>query len=153
MYSRKIVGYAVTTDLKAAGAIRALQMAIRQAKNTNLGKTIHHSDRGIQYCCHDYTHLLSDNNILISMTENSDPLENSIAERINLTIKDEFMDDYKSGYPSMNIAIREIKRNIHFYNQIRPHRSIEMLTPKKAHSRNGTLKRKWKNYYSSKLHK
>lgn len=146
MYSRKIIGYAISEDLKVFGAIKALKMAIKQAKDLSMGRTIHHSDRGIQYCCYDYTNLLNKYNIQISMTENSDPLENSIAERINKTVKEEFMDDYKAGYSNLHTAFKEIKRNIEFYNQTRPHRSIEWLTPNMAHDLNRPLKRKWKNY-------
>jgi putative transposase len=149
MYSRKIIGYCISRSLKALGAIEALKMAIRQANGLSLAQTIHHSDRGIQYCCNAYTNKLKSNKINISMTENSDPLENAIAERINRTLKEEFMDDYKSGYKSISIATTEIKRNIQFYNQIRPHRSIEMLTPNQAHLRTGHLERKWKNYYKN----
>ena len=147
MYSRKIIGYCLRKDLKAKGAIEALKMAIRQTNGLSLAQTIHHSDRGIQYCCNAYTNLLKRSRINISMTENSDPLENAIAERVNRTLKEEFMDDYKSGYKSIILATIEIKRNIEFYNQIRPHRSIEMLTPNQAHVRTGPLERKWKNYY------
>ena len=147
MYSRKIIGYTISRSLKAIGAIEALKMAISQTNRMSLGQTIHHSDRGVQYCCNDYTNLLKSRNMDISMTENGDPLENAIAERVNRTLKEEFMDDYKSGYKSIRIAKTEIKRNIQFYNQIRPHRSIEMLTPNQAHLRTGKLKRKWKSYY------
>ncbi len=150
MYSRKIIGYSLRKNLKAQGAVQAVKMAIRQTKGVSFEHTIHHSDRGIQYCCNIYTKLLKKYMINISMTENSDPLENAIAERVNRTIKEEFMDDYKSGYKSLKIAKEQIKRNIVFYNEIRPHRSIEMLTPNQAHQRTGKLKRKWKNYYKNK---
>ncbi|MBK9631134.1 MAG: transposase family protein [Saprospiraceae bacterium] len=55
----------------------------------------HHSDRGIQYCSHNYVKLLQDNNIQISMTENGDPLENAIAERVNGIIKEEYLETYE----------------------------------------------------------
>lgn len=151
MYSRKIIGYTISRTLKATGAIEALKMAIGQMNDKSVEQTIHHSDRGVQYCCNAYINLLNSKNIAISMTENGDPLENAIAERVNRTLKEEFMDDYKSGYKSIRIAKAEIKRNIQFYNQIRPHRSIEMLTPNQAHLRTGRLKRKWKNYYNNKV--
>jgi len=153
MYSRKIIGSSLRKDLKARGAIEAIKMAIKQTKGMALTQTIHHSDRGIQYCSNAYTNLLKKSSINISMTENGDPLENAIAERVNRTIKEEFMDNYKSGYQSISIATREIKRNIAFYNEIRPHRSIEMLTPNQAHQRTGKLERKWKNYYKNKTPK
>ena len=52
---------------------------------------IHHSDRGIQYCSHEYVKLLQDNNIKISMTEDGDPRDNAIAERVNGILKDEYL--------------------------------------------------------------
>ena len=55
----------------------------------------HHSDRGMQYCSDKYVRLLESNNIGISMTENGDPLENAIAERVNGIIKEEYLNDYQ----------------------------------------------------------
>lgn len=149
MYSRKIVGFAIGQTLQAKWAVDALQMAINES-TASLQGLIHHSDRGIQYCCGDYIELLFKYQIRPSMTQNSDPLENPIAERINLTLKDEFMDNYKNGYPSKEQAMKEIPRNITFYNQVRPHSSVERLTPDQAHKRTGLLKRKWKNYNNKK---
>ena len=151
MYSRKIIGYSVRKDLKADGAIIALKMAIKHSGKKLLNSTTHHSDRGIQYCCYEYINILKEKNIIISMTENSDPLENSIAERVNRTIKEEFMDNYKTGYPSIKMALTQIPENIKFYNHTRPHRSIEMLTPNQAYGKTGLLERKWKNYTKKNL--
>lgn len=151
MYSRKIIGYSISDNLKAKAAIDALKMATKQAKGLLNGQTIHHSDRGIQYCCHAYTSLLVKHQIQISMTENSDPLENAIAERINKTVKEEFMEDYKSGYPDLDSAYTGIKQSIVFYNQSRPHRSLDMKTPNEAHMLSGPINRKWKNYKRNKV--
>lgn len=79
VYSRKIIGFCMSNSLKAESAIKALKMALKQTDEPE--GCIHHSDRGIQYCCYDYTGLLEKNKMLISMTENGDPLENAIAER------------------------------------------------------------------------
>jgi len=149
MYSRKVVGYAIGQTLEASWAVQALRMAFAQSTGSLAG-LIHHSDRGIQYCCGEYIELLLAYTIQPSMTQNSDPLENPIAERINLTLKDEFMDNYKDGYQSKAQALAEIPGNIEFYNQIRPHSSVERLTPNQAHSKTGPLERKWKNYYTKK---
>lgn len=149
MYSRKVVGYAIGQTLEASWAVEALQMAISQATGSLEG-LIHHSDRGVQYCCRAYTGLLFTNKIQPSMTQNSDPLENPIAERINLTLKDEFMDNYKDGYQNKAQAMNQIPVNIEFYNHVRPHSSIERLTPNQAHLKTGPLERKWKNYYTKK---
>jgi transposase InsO family protein len=142
-YSRKIVGFCLSIDLSAEGCVKALNMALNN--NPVLGKLIHHSDRGSQYCCSDYVKILNDSYIKISMTQNGDPKENAIAERVNGVLKDELLDkvylDYKQAIVSVSIAIST-------YNHQRPHGSIDYLTPYEAHFRSGELKRRWKNYYS-----
>lgn len=153
LYSRKVMGYHLSDSLKAQGAVRALQMAIKNAGRTSLNGCIHHSDRGIQYCCHDYTTLLNKYSIAISMTENSDPLENAIAERINRTIKDDFTHERQMSFKSLKKAKSGIKTIIGFYNNQRPHSSIEMLTPAHAYQNYGKLKRMWKNYKREKYEK
>lgn len=150
LYSRKVMGYNLSHSLKAEGAIKALKMAIRNAGKANLDGCIHHSDRGIQYCCYDYTALLKKTGISISMTENSDPLENAVAERINRTIKDEFTHEKQMSFESLDKAKSSIKSIIDFYNNIRPHSSIERYTPAKAYGMYGKLNRMWKNYYKVK---
>lgn len=148
VYSRKIIGYYVSDNLKAESAVKALKMAL-----TNINKpkeSTHHSDRGIQYCSHKYTKLLTKNGINISMTENGDPLENAIAERINKTIKEEFTDEKTLSFREFNQAKKELPKFIKFYNNERPHRSIDMNTPAKAFNMTGVLKRKWKAYYKKK---
>ena len=142
-YSRKIVGFCLSIDLSAEGCVKALNMALNN--NPVLGKLIHHSDRGSQYCCSDYVKILNDIYIKISMTQNGDPKENAIAERVNGVLKDELLDkvylDYKRAVVGVSIAIST-------YNHQRPHGSIDYLTPYEAHFRSGELKRRWKNYYS-----
>lgn len=149
MYSRKIVGYDISNSLAATGALRALKMATRSFNKKE--NCIHHSDRGVQYCCHDYTKLLKKKNITISMTENGDPLENAIAERVNRTIKEEFTNDKTLTFKSITEAKKDVPKFIKFYNRERPHRSIEMMTPDQAHQRIGKLKRCWKTYYRKKV--
>ncbi len=144
LYSRKIIGYCLSDNLKAKSALKALNMALKQINETK--GCIHHSDRGIQYCCHDYTGLLKDNKMLISMTENGDPLENAVAERINKTIKEEFTDQKTLSFTSYNQGLREMPKIVKFYNEHRPHRSIEMLTPSQAFTMTGELKRCWRSY-------
>ena len=142
-YSRKIVGFYISIDLSAEGCIKALKMALNN--NPVLGRLIHHSDRGSQYCCSDYVKILNDIHIKISMTQNGDPRENAIAERVNGILKDELLDkvylDYKQAVKGVSVAIST-------YNHQRPHGSIDYLTPFEAHFRSGELKRRWKNYYS-----
>ena len=147
LYSRKIIGYAVSASLKAEGALQALRMAVKGMFPSQRAECIHHSDRGVQYCCDDYVALLRQHSIRISMTENSDPLENAVAERVNKTIKEEFTDERELSFTSLAIARRELKKYITFYNDERPHRSIDWLTPSVAHQQQGLLKRHWKSYY------
>lgn len=144
-YSRKIVGFYLSKDLSAEGCIRALEMALNN--NPVLGRLIHHSDRGSQYCCSDYVKILNDNFIKISMTQNGDPRENAIAERVNGILKDELLDKSHLNYEE---AVRNVSIAISIYNHQRPHGSIDYLTPIEAHFRSGKLKRRWKNYYSKK---
>lgn len=124
-------------------------MALRNNKN-ELGRLIHHSDRGSQYCCSDYVGILNKNYIRISMTQNGDPRENAIAERLNGILKDELLEKV---YVNYNQTVRKISIAINTYNHQRPHGSIDYLTPIEAHFRSGTLKRRWKNYYSKKKEK
>lgn len=147
-YSRKIVGFYLSPDLSAEGCIEALYMAL--SNNPVLGKLIHHSDRGSQYCCSDYVGILTENFIRISMTQNGDPRENAIAERVNGILKDELLD---KSYLNYGQAVRGISIAISIYNHQRPHGSIDYLMPIEAHFRSGVLKRRWKNYYSKKAEK
>lgn len=146
MYSRKIVGYQVHQDLSVNGCVEALKMALKQRVDKQQS-LIHHSDRGVQYCSHSYVKLLQKNGIEISMTQTGDPLENAIAERINKTIKEEFTTDRQMSFKSIDQAKNEIKKYVKFYNEQRPHRSVNWLTPLEAHLQTGKLKRQWKTYY------
>ena len=91
-YSKKIMGYYVANNMNTESSVKALNMAIKQRKN-NKTPLIHHSDRGLQYCANAYQNTLNKNGIWPSMTQNSDPYENAVAERINGILKQEFMID------------------------------------------------------------
>jgi putative transposase len=143
-YSRKVVGFYLSADLSAQGCISALKMALKHTANTE--KIIHHSDRGVQYCCADYVALLKKRKVRISMTENGDPLENAIAERVNGILKEELLEEV---YPCFREAQQAVAIAISTYNFERLHSSIDMLTPAQAHLQQGALKRHWKNYYNS----
>lgn len=142
-YSRKIVGFCLLETLSAEGCIKALKMALDS--NPVLGRLIHHSDRGSQYCCADYVGILEKQGIKISMTQSGDPLENSLAERVNGILKNELLEQQ---YANFKQTQQGVATAISLYNHIRPHSSIDMLTPVEAHLREGELKRRWKNYYS-----
>lgn len=96
-YSHKIVGYHLAETLETIETIKALQMALEQLPETLSEPLIHHSDRGVQYCSETYVKLLQDNGIGISMTENGDPLENAVAERINGILKGEYLKHYQTS--------------------------------------------------------
>jgi putative transposase len=142
-YSRKIVGYHLRSNLSAKGPSTALRMALKN--NPERDNLIHHSDRGLQYYSSEYMKLIGDK-IRVSMTEKSDPLENAIAERVNGILKQELL---ARRYESFAEATREVQRAVNTYNHLRPHLSIDMLTPAEAHVRSGQLNRRWKNYFSA----
>lgn len=144
-FSHKIVGYRVAETLEAVASVKALEMALKDLKQPIEG-LIHHSDRGIQYCSSEYVKLLQDNAIQISMTENGDPLENAIAERINGIIKDEYLDCYQ--VKSLDDAEELLKQVVQLYNDQRPHMSIGNMVPSQIHLTNQKTDRLWKNYYS-----
>ena len=144
-YSRKIAGYHLANSLDAVNSLKALDMALQSLPREVRGLT-HHSDRGLQYCSGKYVKRLQDNNIAISMTDNGDPLENAIAERINGIIKHEFL--YNQPLLNREHATEQLDKAVWVYNNQRPHMSCNMLTPIQAHQNSGQMKRLWKNYYS-----
>jgi len=139
-YSRMIVGFAVRRDLSSKGCIDALQMALRN-RSYSQRQLIHHSDRGSQYCCKEYVELLNNNKIAISMTENGDPYENALAERVNGIIKTEFK--LYSSAQGFEQTQQQVIKSIHLYNTVRPHASCDYLTPQQAHQKYGKLKKRW----------
>lgn len=128
--SRKIVGYAVDDTMETESMIGALKMAVAQ-KADPLQMTIHHSDRGLQYCSKEYGLVTSENNILLSMTENGDPYENALAERMNRTIKEEFGLDRR--LKSKEQVKQLVEEGIFLYNNKRPHLALKMKTPHQVH--------------------
>lgn len=149
-YSHKVVGYHVAGSLESVETIQALKMALSDLKKPphRHHKLIHHSDRGLQYCSKGYVKLLIDKNIKISMTESGDPLENSIAERINGIIKEEYLKHY--SVTSIEEAKKVLEFNIKLYNKDRPHNSIGNLYPDQVHELNLKTNKLWKTYYKKK---
>lgn len=146
-YSHRIVGYHLTRSLEAVECIKALQMALSTLKAESHLHLIHHSDRGSQYCSSEYVELLKKHGIQISMTESGDPLENSIAERINGIIKGEYLE--ASNIKTVKDAMNYLPKAISLYNTKRPHMSISNYTPDSVHyaEESFEVKRLWKNYY------
>jgi len=144
-YSRKIVGFHVSDDMRVSSAIVALQKAIDQKPADAI--VIHHSDRGLQYCSKDYVGLLKQHHAHISMTQNGDPYENAMAERVNGILKTELISD---SYTDLKSAMQHIARCITVYNYKRVHSSLNWQTPESVHSQQGPQIKKWKNYYKTK---
>ena len=146
-YSHKIVGWMLADTLRAAITMQALEQAINQAVSMkgseNLEGLIHHSDRGVQYCCDDYVGMLQAHGISISMTEDYNPTDNAIAERTNGIIKVERVYNQRH-FNDMEHARNVIGRYIHFYNYCRPHMSIGYKIPAQVHLERGEQKRMWK---------
>lgn len=135
-FSRKVVGYAVDESMNTESMINALKMALKTKLNTST-KTIHHSDRGVQYCSSEYGELTKENNIVLSMTEQSDPYENALAERMNRSIKEEFGLDRK--LKSRQQVYNLVEESIHLYNKIRPHLALKMKTPEEVYKKKSRL--------------
>ena len=125
LYSRKIVGFNVSDSLSVEGALGALKMAIRPV-NT-LDGLIHHSDRGVQYCCHAYTQFLHSRGVPLSMTQNGDVYQNAVAERVNGILKIDFL--LNQTFASIHQATTCVKQSISIYNSERPHLSLGYQTP------------------------
>lgn len=129
-YSKKIVGYDLSDSLDSSGAVRALRMARRGRKYPDM-PLIHHSDRGIQYCCDKYQKELNNSKILVSMTESYDPYANAVAERVNGILKQEFLlEEWRVDMRTLQHIVRQ---SIDTYNTLRPHASCSMLTPNQMH--------------------
>ncbi len=147
--SRKIIGYHVAMSMDGAHALTALQMAMRYSGHALQG-IVHHSDRGSQYCYTRYVNTLKEQGMLVSMTEDSDPRDNAIAERVNGILKGELLAHHKV----QNIA--QAKALLHeailIYNEERPHLSCDMLKPSQAHTLDHSLKRRWRTSYRSVNH-
>lgn len=151
-YSHRIVGYHVAESLETVETLKALKMALSALGAEHHFQLIHHSDRGIQYCSNNYVKLLQEYNVQISMTENGDPLENAVAERLNGILKQEYLETYTVN--NIRQAKQLLESVVYLYNSDRPHSSIGNLTPDIIHYGANTIipERLWKNYYKTKLH-
>jgi putative transposase len=129
-YSKKIVGFNLSNSLNAFGAISALKMGIKGRVYSD-EQLIHHSDKGIQYCCEEYQNILKNNKIQCSMTQNYDPYSNAIAERVNGIIKGEFQ--LEEIDCELDVMQKIVEQSIKIYNNERPHFSCNYLTPKQMH--------------------
>ena len=129
-YSKQIMGFKLASHMKASLCVEALKMAIKNRQYPNK-KLIHHSDRGFQYCSHEYTKYAESNGIMMSMTEQYDPYENAVAERINRTLKYEY--GLKQSIKNTDLAQRMIKQAVYIYNNLRKHTSLDFRKPFEVH--------------------
>ncbi len=141
-YSKKIISYNVSNSLNASGSISALEMAIKNRKYKQKS-LIYHSDRGLQYCSNEYQKTLKESDITPSMTEQYDPYENAVAERVNEILKQEFV----IAKHNVDIILKTtlIKNAIRVYNEQRPHLSNNMLTPIQMHQQNILKPKRYKS--------
>jgi putative transposase len=131
IYSKKIVGYNLSRNLKAIGCLKALEIALK-GRIYPWRPLIHHSDRGIQYCCDAYVQALQDNKIAISMTQHGCPYDNAIAERLNGILKIEL--GLYEIFDSFQAASKKVDEAVRKYNEVRPHLNCDMETPMYRHA-------------------
>lgn len=121
VYTKKTVGYCVSNHMRATANLSALKMALRD----NSPPKIHHSDRGSQYTCKEYINLLKKHKCKISMSLSAQ--DNAYAERINRTIKEEYLQYWKPK--DFNHLKRLTKKAIENYNNKRPHDNLANQSP------------------------
>ncbi len=123
VYTKKIVGHKVSDNMRAQANMDALNMALRE----NDAPLIHHSDRGSQYIYKQYIDLLKQNKSQISMALSAQ--ENAYAERINRTIKEEYLDHWKPK--TFNQLKRMTTKAVQNYNTKRIHNNNNRMSPEK----------------------
>lgn len=125
-FSRRVIGWALDRTLEAQLAVAALQMALaRRSVNANL---VHHSDRGIQYAASEYTSLLAQHGIQISMSRKGNPYDNARTESFMKTLK--YEEVYRQEYRDLPEALRSLRRFIEkVYNEKRLHSALGYLPP------------------------
>ena len=142
-YTEEIIGWSLGETLETCYPVEALKMALKRVEGKDID-LIHHSDRGCQYASHEYTDLLKSYGIRISMTECGDPKDNPQAERINNTVKNELLKGMI--YSNIDDLRKDLVVKIDFYNNRRPHMSINMMTPAQAALCTGEIEKKWYSY-------
>ena len=129
MYSRKIVGGYIGDSLESIGCQKALEAALEQLPTGRF--PIHHSDRGCQYCCHEYVERLQKRGLSISMTEEAHCYENAVAERVNGILKQEY--ELDATFRTQEQAREAFEQALRLYNERRPHLKLNYKTPSEAH--------------------
>jgi len=144
-YSKKIMGYSVDDNMRVDLVKKALKMAYRNMIFKH-DEVIHHSDRGIQYCCPDYSQFAEKMNFKLSTTQQYDPYENAVAERINETLKYEY--GLNKQATDLQTLKNMVKQAVDIYNNERVHWSLDLKTPEEVHRSYNSLKYK---SYSKKI--
>ena len=129
-YSKKIMGWKLDNNMKVSLVKEALAMAYKNCIHKHKS-IIHHSDRGIQYCCPDYSEFAKNNGFILSTTQQYDPYENAVAERINGILKYEF--GLKNTIKNIKIATKMVAEAVEIYNNERLHWSLDLKTPQNVH--------------------
>jgi len=133
-FTRKIMGYEVSREMKSSDVAKAVKMAIG-ARHTRQ-PLIHHSDRGVQYCAGEYQQILASNNIRPSMTDGYDCYQNALAERVNGILKQEFLHYRCKSFEELKLLVNQ---SVNIYNCLRPHLSLGMKTPEEVHEKASSL--------------
>lgn len=129
-YSKKIMGYALEDNMKVEMVKNALKMAHKNLVFKHK-EIIHHSDRGIQYCCPDYSELAEKLGFVLSTTQQYDPYENAVAERVNGILKYEY--GLRHTIPDLKTAQKMVAQAVQIYNTQRIHWSLGLKTPDAVH--------------------
>ena len=129
--SRHIVGYHCGESLESIGCQQALEMALKQLRPGE--QPIHHSDRGTQYCCHEYVNRAARAGLAMSMTESDHCAENALAERMNGILKSEYGLDQR--FKTKAHVRQAVDQAIHLYGTRRPHCSLDNRFPAQVHAR------------------
>lgn len=144
-YSKKIMGYAIEDNMRVEMVKNALKMADKN-RMFKTEKIIHHSDRGIQYCCPDYSQFAENLGFTLSTTQQYDPYENAVAERVNGILKYEY--GLKHSFVNLKEAQKAVKQAVEIYNTKRIHWSLDFKTPEEVHQQYDKIK--YKSYAKNK---
>ena len=131
-FSRKIMGFAMADNMETSRMIPAYRSALANRTDVN-SHPIHHSDRGVQYCSREYIELSAAHGCAVSMTENGNPYENALAERMNRTLKEEF--GLGEILPTKHHAKQLLEEAVALYNNYRPHLALHYQTPGQVHKK------------------